>query len=240
MSFQRLPRIRGVVLDADGTLYTLRSSVGTLYSEVLSRFSISVNPRDLDGALPTVWKAFEDEYLARGDEYRTEPARERRQWNTFIERMLKESGIGNPAPAITEALYAEFARGDIRMLAAGAAEFLKTARESGIMTVVATNNDERVQSTINELGLLSHVTHIFWAGQLRWKKPSPHFFHEISRRLGIDGSQLLHVGNDLALDVRAAQYAGWEALLFDPEDRSPAPNIRSFAELGLLVRERGT
>lgn len=239
MSFQNLPRIRGVVLDADGTLYTLRSSVGTLYSQVLRRFAISVSPSDLDDALPAVWRAFEDEYLARRDECRTDPVRERRTWNTFIERMLEVSGIQNPPPAITEALYAEFARGDIRMLAEGVTDFLKTVHELGVVTVVATNNDARVQSTVNELGLISHVTHVFWAGQLAWKKPSPHFFHEISRRVGIDGSQLLHVGNDLDLDVRSAQSAGWNALLFDPDDRGPVPKIRSFAELGRLMRERG-
>lgn len=240
MTLEKLPRIRGVVLDADGTLYTLRSSVGTLYSQVLGRFSMSVNARALDDALPSVWRAFEDEYLARREQYRTDPRRERRQWDTFIKRMLQESGIDNPAPEVIQALYSEFARGDSRILSDGVVEFLTMARDLGIITVVATNNDGRVQSVMDDLGLNSCVRHLFWAGNLAWKKPAPDFFHEISRRLGIEGPQLLHVGNNLDLDVRAARSANWNALLFDPEDRGPAPKVRTFAELACLVRERAT
>ncbi len=237
---ERQPRIRGVVLDADGTLYTLRRSVGTLYSEVLARFSISVNARVLDDALPSVWRAFEDEYLSRREQYRTDPMRERRQWDTFIKRMLEKSGVRNPAPEVIKALYSEFARGDIRILSDGVVEFLSMARDLGLIIVVATNNDGRVQSVVNDLGLNSFVSHVFWAGSLAWKKPAPHFFHEISKRLGIGGPHLLHVGNDLDLDVRAARSAHWDALLFDPEDRGPAPKVRTFAELARLVCERSS
>lgn len=238
MTLEKQLPIRGVVLDADGTLYTLRSSVGTLYSKVLARFSISVSAGVLDDALPSVWRAFEDEYLSRRKQYRTDPRRERRQWNIFIERMLEKCGMSNPAPDVIEALYSEFARGDIRILSDGVFEFLRMARDLGIITAVATNNDGRVQSILNELGLNSFVRYVFWAGNLTWKKPAPDFFHEISKRLGVDGQYLLHVGNDVDLDVLAARSAKWDALLFDPEDRGPAPKVRTFAELGCLVRER--
>jgi FMN phosphatase YigB (HAD superfamily) len=235
---QRYPPIRGVVLDADETLYTLRCSVGTTYAQVLRRFGFSTDPQAFDEALPLVWKAFEEEYLATREGHRTDPARERRQWDVFIKRMLYEVGVRCPSKTITEALYTEYARGDLRTLSAGVVEFLSLARDLGIVTVVATNNDARVVSTVKELGLDSHIDHILWAGELGWKKPSPHFFHEISSRIGIDGRELLHVGNNLNLDVCAPQGAGWNALLFDPKDRGPAPKIHGFAELKCLLRER--
>jgi putative hydrolase of the HAD superfamily len=238
MTLQGRQIIRAVVLDADGTLYRLRHSVGTLYSEVLTRFQISVKSGDLDQAVPRVWASFEDEYLARREGYQTDQMRERRLWGTFIKRMLEAVEIHNPSLTVTEALYQEFASGATRTLSEGIVEFLVMARNMGVVTVVATNNDDRTKSVMADLGVDAHIGHFFFSGELSWKKPSPNYFNEIARRLGLHGSRLLHVGNDVALDVHAAHSAGWQALLFDPEDRGPAPKVRSFSELGCFLRER--
>ncbi len=238
MTLLAQPRLHGLVLDADGTLYTLARSVGTVYAEVLAGFAITANAVAFDRALPFVWAAFEDEYLARGESYRTDSVRERRLWNIFIERMLEQVGIASSPPAVIEALYREFARGDIRILATGVVDFLELLSDLDIVVVVATNNDERVRSVVEQLGIQPYLRHIFWAGDLGWKKPSPNFFSEISKRVGIDGSCLLHVGNNVELDVSAARSAGWDALLFDPQGRGPTPRISSFTELGRIVCER--
>ncbi len=226
------------MLDADGTLYRLSRSVGAVYAEVLARFGVSVEASSLDRALPHVWRAFEEDYLARAESYRTDPGRERRVWHSFILSLLGAIGLKSPSNEMTDALYREFALGSTRILSEGVLEFLHAARAVGVIVAVATNNDERTESVLRELGVTAYISYVFSAGKLSWKKPSHHFFDEISRRIGFSASELLHVGNDLELDLRAAHTAGWDAVLYDPEGCAGELHVRSFADLACFVEER--
>jgi putative hydrolase of the HAD superfamily len=233
----RIDSISCVIIDADGTLFNLKRSIGTVCSEVLTLYGVGSDAKTLDQYVPAVWADFRERYLAQATNYRTDPARERDLWFAFIQELLRRSGFDASTQQVVEAIYDRFARGSERVLADGAVDFLGRVRGLGMRVFVATNNDDRTRLALSELGLSSYLDEVFIAGELTWKKPSEEFFREIQRRLKVPLHNLLHVGNDYELDVLAAQRAGWAAVLFDPLHQYPgnAHRVASFSELSDLL-----
>jgi len=60
------------------------------------------------------------------------------------------------------------------------------------------------------------------AGEFGIGKPDPRIFHEACRRLGCAPHEVLHVGDDLALDALAARSAGLQACWLRREPCEPA------------------
>jgi putative hydrolase of the HAD superfamily len=53
---------------------------------------------------------------------------------------------------------------------------------------------------------------VFASSEIGWRKPAPQFFRTIQEQLGLSPHELLMVGDDLQLDIAAANRAGWQAL----------------------------
>jgi 2-haloalkanoic acid dehalogenase type II len=61
------------------------------------------------------------------------------------------------------------------------------------------------------IGLAAHFSERLAAHDFEFAKPDPRIFHEACRRIGVAPQQVLHVGDDLQLDVFAARNAGLQA-----------------------------
>lgn len=77
------------------------------------------------------------------------------------------------------------------------------------------------------LGLLSNFTHasaaldiidtlnlrpffqtLLISGELGWRKPHPHVFNELKRKMGFDGENMIYIGDDPEPDIMGAKNAG--------------------------------
>ncbi|MCE1184570.1 MAG: HAD-IA family hydrolase [Rhodocyclales bacterium] len=92
---------------------------------------------------------------------------------------------------------------------------------------------------------LGHVfQHVFQAQTTGYAKPDPRIFHTAAAQAGIAPAQVLHVGDDLHLDVHGALGAGMQAAWLrrpdlahlPPATPSPAP---CFSDLHALCRALG-
>ena len=72
-------------------------------------------------------------------------------------------------------------------------------------------------------------------------KPNPEYYHEILKRLGLDPSKCLMIGNDVQEDVEAAKAAGLEAFLVTDclINRGEMPDCKqgSFEELIAFLKQ---
>ncbi len=226
---------QAVALDVDGTLVTLRASVGELYSEALQGCGISLSPAVLNVALARAWQSFETEYLNSQANYATSVPREVILWHEFVRRTLEscEAGLGERRELLA-AVYSFFARGASRRVVPGALETCRALAAAGIKVIAATNNDIRTKQVLDELGLSSSLTCVVTAGEIGWKKPSPKFFEAIARMVAVPLDEMLHVGNSRRLDVDAARQAGMRGLLYDPEG---AGGVDALSDLRALAAE---
>ena len=73
------------------------------------------------------------------------------------------------------------------------------------------------------------------AHELDFGKPDPRIYHEACRRAGVAPEAVLHVGDDLDLDVRAALSAGLRAAWLRRPDRSHPPQSEGPAGVGVFT-----
>lgn len=228
--------VRVIVLDIDGTLCSLTHGVGSIYHELLRARGIESDRGVLEAEVRRVWGSFHDIYLNTTEQYRTTHEREREVWLEFVRRVCAAANLScGSDPVVVESIYNAFATRAYRRVQEGAMEFLLRAREQGRMVVAASNNDARSKLMLEELGLHHYLAHIFVAGDLGWKKPSPHFYATLAARLHLEPSNILHVGNDRELDVEAAKRAGLTAIHYAPRGEAAEAGVTSFKELTALV-----
>jgi HAD superfamily hydrolase (TIGR01509 family) len=228
--------ITAIVLDIDGTLCSLTHGVGTIYHKLLRAQGLQSDRNALEAAVRHVWGAFQDTYLNVAEEYRTTHQREREVWLEFVQRVCDAANLPYGGDSsVVATIYSAFASRIYRRIEPGAREFLRQASERGLILVAASNNDSRSRMTLHELGLDQYFAHVLVAGDLGWKKPSPHFYTSLAERIGVEPHKILHVGNDRALDVEAARRCGFAAVLYAPQGGAFFPRVGSFAELRTLI-----
>lgn len=225
-------RIKAIVTDIDGTLVSLSKGVGECYAELLAEFGYNADGQRLNEISRSVWKEFEPEYLNAANQYRTNSARERELWHSFVRRVLVEAGHSCASdPGIVSGIYEVFSTERFRVVEAGVANFLVTARGKGVKLFAATNNDLRSKTVLTRLNLASLFDGIFVAGELACKKPSPDYFAALCRETGFAAHSMIHIGNDPLLDFEAPIACGWRAVLYDPKGRHSTSRFGHFDEL---------
>lgn len=95
-------------------------------------------------------------------------------------------------------------------------KLLEAAEQAGLRNVIATNNEARRASYIEEqMGLGRRVERLFASGRLGVAKPDPKFFEIVSNTLAVAPSKLFLI-DDSQANVAAAKGLGWQAFHFEP------------------------
>jgi hypothetical protein len=236
-----LRNARRIVLDVDGTVYSLSRSVGEIYALTLAEEGIEAAPAALDLSAKRVWRALLPEYLNEAQGYATDHGREERFWLVYASKVIEDAGVTLPSAAESaRRVYQAFARGEYRHITPGLIDFLKIASAEGIQVYAASNNDQRVKRTLDELGVSCLFEGVLVAGDLGWKKPSRGYFDALSKRLEVSSGLCAHIGNDVELDVLAARRAGWMAWLFGGGAEDHETGFRIFAEVTRALQDKSS
>ncbi|VDM71921.1 unnamed protein product [Strongylus vulgaris] len=86
------------------------------------------------------------------------------------------------------------------------------------------------------MGLYELFDMIIASGEVGVEKPNPDIFEMVLKRYHLsDASKMLHIGDNVQKDYRAARHFGASALLFDPlslnAEVASTDKITSFTEL---------
>src|SRR5262249_27633268 len=133
---------------------------------------------------------------------------ERRWWRDLVGRALDATGRGAALDAAFDALFAHYAGAGAWRVFPEVDRVLATLRARGVRLAVVSNFDGRLPDLLDRLGVgtrFDAVVHSTLAGSA---KPDPAIFRTALGRLGVDQSQGLHVGDDVAADVAGARRAG--------------------------------
>jgi predicted HAD superfamily phosphohydrolase YqeG len=114
--------------------------------------------------------------------------------------------------------------------------------------VLATNAEdstyEDIKLVLRSVNLENYFSHIFTTKELRVKKPNPHFFIQIIKKLKLSPENVAAIGNDYKKDIISAKLAGLRSIWFNPscftaEAHIPMQDmdIRSFSQLPQLLSE---
>jgi len=212
-----------ITVDAAGTLIRPWPSVGAVYAKTAREFGLSVQDEEVDQRFYEVFgKLQKDRKITSGEE--------KDFWRQVVLAVFEPHAADRNLDSLFEELWELFARGEHWRLAEGAKEVLGQLKDRGYRLAVLSNNDSRLRSVLEDLGIDSLFEKIFISSEMGVEKPEPEIFREVEKSFGEEPSSFLHLGDSYSRDFEGAQRADWKALLFGKpiiEKRQ----ITAFAEL---------
>lgn len=208
-----LPRFRGLLVDAAGTLlspsepaaevylrYGKRHGVALSEAEVLARFRAAYN---------TPWGGSTIRYVGDGRPF----------W-----RHIVALSTGSDDPDLFEDIYEYYARGEAWTVSPGAVEALRRLRAAGMRTAIVSNFDSRLRRILEELAITDAFDAVAISAEIGAEKPNPVIFEAACAALDLPPSACVHVGDDRRNDVFGARDAGVWAWLWGAD-------VHNFAEV---------
>jgi putative hydrolase of the HAD superfamily len=90
---------------------------------------------------------------------------------------------------------------------------LRSLHSAGLRLFVLSNNDERLYSILDGLGIGRYFEAVFVSAELGAEKPSNRIFEFVQEWIKVEPQKILHVGDNPQEDVQGAMRAGWHAAL---------------------------
>ena len=200
-------RPRGLLLDAMGTLITLRESVGTTYAAVAAEHGVRADPAAIDALFPAIYRAAPPLAFGLSDPEALLEA-EIRWWGERIREVFQAlDGAPEPPPALVEALFARFAEPELWRVYPDVPDRLAAWRHQGLRLAVVSNFDRRLHALLRDLGLLPFLDRVIVSSEVGAAKPSALPFQRALEALDLQPHQVWHVG-DQPEDVEGASRAG--------------------------------
>lgn len=229
--------LRGIVLDAVGTLMDPDPAVAVAYAAAARRQGVSLDPALVRRRFR---RAFGDDEV---DELRgplaTDEATEQRRWRRIVAACLPE--VPDPARAFDE-LWDHFGRPEHWRPYPDAVALLAALASSPIRVRIASNFDGRLRGVLR-----GHEPLARWAesavisSEVGRRKPHPDFYRAACASLGLPSESVLCVGDDPENDGLGPRRAGLRAILIDRRGRTPvgAESVRSLEALIPVLVPRG-
>lgn len=221
--------IRGITFDAGGTLIAPHPGVGAIYSEIAQGHGVKTDPAELDSRFRSAFKRM------RGKTSATVSEDTERQFWTLLTRDVF-SGIADSVAFDTmfPDLWSTFALPARWRPIDGSLETLSKIRERGFRLAVLSNFDSRLHPVLKGLGFTDLLEAVFISAEVGVAKPETGIFDHAAGRLGMESSQMLHVGDNPIADGAGAVEAGWSVALLGSEFPG-AVTIERISELPSLL-----
>jgi len=149
------------------------------------------------------------------DRYNSVPGGERAWWGEFVKEILGQLDHDAPWEPLLDDLYAAFSDDGVWRVFPETATTLSKLRTRGLALAIISNWDRRLPDILRSLGLIDRFEAVTVSAIEGVEKPSQEIFQRTSRRLGVDPSSILHVGDSPLEDYSGARNAGFTAVLID-------------------------
>jgi putative hydrolase of the HAD superfamily len=207
-------RVRGLLLDAAGTLIHPQEPVGETYARVADAHGARISPGRIGEAFRRVFAA-QAPMLFPAAAAAEVPTLEREWWREVVRKsFLAADSAARPRDfdALFQTLWEGFADPSAWRLAPGAREALLALRSGGVATAVVSNFDSRLPAILEGLGLTPLLDAIVLPIHARACKPDPAIFRAALDVLGCTAGEAACVGDDPEKDLAGARALGMRAI----------------------------
>ncbi|MEL6930507.1 MAG: HAD-IA family hydrolase [Cyanobacteria bacterium J06600_6] len=220
LSPEELPQV--IFLDAMGTLFDLKRSVGEIYQQFAQKHSVEVDTDFLAKSFINSFKsapslAFPSNELATIKQQEFDWWKQV-VWSTF--NQLELLGKFTDFDAFFLEIYLYFGTKEPWYILPGTVESLTRWRELGIELGVISNFDSRLIGVLNHLDLNRFFTSITISSMAGFAKPAANIFQVALDKHNLAPDQAWHIGDSLVEDYQGAKNAGLTAFWLNPHDRS--------------------
>lgn len=214
MKLEQIPHV--ISFDAGFTLIYPFPNVGDAYAGIAGRFGYHLDGDEVHRRFLSSWKRHTAENRQNIAANALASEEKAFDWwkDVFLESMgdlIKEEDRDE----VFATCHAEYAQGKYWKIFADVLPTLEALTERGIELVVLSNWDRRLHQTLADLDLSRYFSHIYISTEIGIAKPQAGAFHHILNERGLQGQDVLHVGDSFEDDCRGARDAGLKSVLLD-------------------------
>jgi putative hydrolase of the HAD superfamily len=203
-----------IFLDAVGTLFGVKGSVGAAYGEVARRFGVEVEPETLNRAFFEAFKGA-DPMAFPELEPTAVPAREYAWWQAIADQTFAKVGLRDEFEdfdAFFADLYAYFAGADPWFVYPDAYHSLERWKSMDIDMGIISNFDSRIYTVLDALALADFFTSVTISTEVGVAKPDPLIFTTALQKHECQAAAAWHVGDSYSDDYEGAQAVGMRGI----------------------------
>ncbi|MFP5269937.1 HAD-IA family hydrolase [Coleofasciculus sp.] len=203
-----------ILLDAVGTLFGVRGSVGQVYSRVARQFNVNVPPKLVNDAFFQAFAAADPLVFPDTDSQEI-PQCEFEWWRVIALRTFQKVGVLEQFADFTDFfdhLYTHFATAEPWFIYPDVIPSLEGWRRVGIQLGVLSNFDSRLYLVLKALNLDEFFSSITISTEAGAAKPDPKIFTHALHKHGCEPSEAWHIGDSLREDYQGAKAAGLRAI----------------------------
>ena len=203
-----------IFLDAAGTLFDVRGSVGEVYGKFARSWGITVSNEDLNTAF---FQSFADSnpMAFPGRELAKIPQLEFEWWQAVAAKAFQIAGVFNQFsdfPKFFVELYAHFATAEAWLVYPDVLPALNKWQQQGIELAVVSNFDSRIYAVLKALNLAEYFTSVTISTEVGAAKPDSQIFTAALQKHNGIAENVLHIGDSFKADYCGAKAAGLKAI----------------------------
>ena len=199
-----------IFLDAVGTIFGVRGSVGQIYGEIAQRFGVTA---DADALNQAFFQSFRmaPPMAFPGVKAADVPEREYAWWWAIAAETFQYVGVldqFSDFEAFFSALYKHFATADPWVVYPDTRYTLMHWRDRGLELGVVSNFDTRIHDVLKSLDLAEFFTSVTISTEVGVAKPNPKVFEVALQKHNCTPEDAWHVGDSFKEDYEGARAAG--------------------------------
>lgn len=217
-----------IFLDAVGTLFGVKGSVGEVYGTLARQFGVAVEPEVLDAAFFQSFRAASPMAFPRVSQSEI-PEREFAWWWAIAAQTFQKAGVLDQFAdfsAFFTVLYSHFETADPWLVYPDIRSTLTQWCDQGIELGVVSNFDSRIYAVLSALELAEFFSSVTISTEVGAAKPDPHVFAVALQKHNCSPSEAWHIGDSFKEDYEGAKAAGLRAIWLKRASISvPAPSL---------------
>ncbi|MDB9317437.1 HAD-IA family hydrolase [Nodularia spumigena] len=205
-----MERPKVILLDAVGTLFGVKGSVGEVYSQIAKEFEVEVSAQILNTTFVQSFKAAPPATFPNADLHDI-PQQEFEWWRKIAFNTFKSAGVlpqFSDFPGFFSELYIHFGTAEPWFIYPDVVSSLIDWQQQGIELGIVSNFDSRIFSVLESLELSSYFTSITISTQARVTKPDPTIFAIALEKHNCPSTAAWHIGDSIVDDYQGAKAAG--------------------------------
>lgn len=210
-----------IFLDAVGTLFGVRGSVGEVYSAIAQRYGVQVPTDSLNEAFIQAFAATNPPVFpgCYPDEI---PQCEFEWWRVIAQRTFQQVGVLHQFADFDDffdQLYNYFATAEPWLIYPDVLPALQAWQRIGIEMGIVSNFDSRLDYVLDALNLKKFFTSITVSTQAGVAKPDSRIFSIALQKHLCAPQEAWHIGDSFTQDFQGAKAAGIRAILLERKNQ---------------------
>ncbi len=206
-----------IFLDAVGTIFGLKESVGQIYSNKALEFGVTANPEALDQAFRSSFANSHPLAFPKASPGQI-PELEFTWWEEIVKTSFSQVGLRESFKdwdGFFQKLYHYFATAEPWVIYPDVQLALKTWRSQKIELGIISNFDSRLDALLDHLGLREYFKTVTISSKVGQAKPSPEIFQLALKKHNCSPAMAWHIGDSLKEDWQGASQVGMKAFLIE-------------------------